>query len=188
MPDHDDPTSFYLLPYRSLARRWRTPAFLLMPAGAGLYWAAPHLLPDDAPLAFLALGVSVVGLLLFVYTLLAMQARVTCEQTHLTIRTPLYPVAFSYRRIDLIRPIEFSALFPPTKAKAAHRRIYHELWGKTVPTLTLKGYPLPHWWLRLWFHPYLFHPQEVGLVLPIDDWMTFTRRLDAHRVVQRQSR
>jgi hypothetical protein len=177
-------TAFYLLPYQSLARRWRLPAFLLMPAGAGLYWLAP----DRVQLAPVTLIVSLVGLLIFIYTLLAAHARVTCEQDHLTIRTPLYPVAFSYQRVDLIRPVEFGSLFPPNAAKTAHLRLYHELWGMTVPTLTLKGYPLPRWWLRLWFHPYLFHPQEIGLVLPIKEWMAFTRQLETQRTPQRRRR
>jgi hypothetical protein len=187
MPAPDNIT-FHLLPYRSLARRWRVPAFLMMPAGVALYWAVPQLTPDRPHIAPLALTVSFVGLLIFLYTLLATQARVTCEQNHLTIRTPLYPVVISYQRIDLIRPVEFGSLFPPDKAKAAHLRLYYELWGKTVPTLTLKGYPLPRWWLRFWFHPYLFHPQEIGLVLPMDDWMSFARRLETLRTAQRRNR
>lgn len=177
--------SFHLLPYRMLVQRWRLAAFLMIPAGVGLYWAVPQLMPDRQSIAALALGISIVGLLLSLYTLLAVQARVTCEKDHFTVRTPLYPVAFSYRRIDLVRPVEFSSLYPLEEARAVHRRIYYKLWGKTVPTITLKGYPLPIWWLRLWFHPYLFHPKESGLVLPVDDWMAFTRQLDTLRTTDR---
>jgi len=46
--------------------------------------------------------------------------------------TPLYAVAFSYQRVEMIKTAEFRALFPPEKEKADGWRFYHDLWGRTV--------------------------------------------------------
>jgi hypothetical protein len=93
----------------------------------------------------------------------------------------LYPVAFSYQRIEMIRPVEFRSIFPPENEKNARRRLYKDMWGKTVVVITVKGYPIPLWWMQLWFHPYLLHPKESAIVLPVDDWMSLSRRLDTLR-------
>ena len=122
MATHHDAT-FHLLPYRMLAQRWRTLSFLLIPAGGALYWVVPQWLPHQAHLAPLAWGMSCVGLLLFLYTLLAARTRVTCERDHFTVRTPLCPIAFSYRRISVVRPVEFGSLPRyALKAKRFHDR------------------------------------------------------------------
>jgi len=51
-------TRFPRLPYRVIAKRWRRPAFLMIPAGAALYWALPTLWGEDRPLALLAFSPS----------------------------------------------------------------------------------------------------------------------------------
>lgn len=179
---------FPLLPYRMLAKRWRWPAFLLIPAGLALYWAFPYV-PDVNPrLAPLGLVISLVGLLLFVYTLLMRRAHISCHASHFVIHAPLYPVAVSYQRIERIGSAEFRQLFPPEKQKATIWRLYRRLWGLTVPTISLKALPLPRWWLKLWLHPFLLHPTETGLVIPVDEWMLFIRRTESLRTAWRERR
>lgn len=179
---------FTLLPYRMLARRWRLPAFLLIPAGVALAWALPRVPNVNPALAPLGLVISVVGLLIFVYTLLMSRATVSCQRNRFVIQGPLYPVAFSYQRIERVGSAEFSRLFPPEKEKAATWRLYRSLWGKTVPTILLGTLPLPRWWLRLWLHPYLFHPTETGVVIPVEEWLTFIRRIETLRTAWREGR
>jgi hypothetical protein len=71
---------FPLLPYRMLAKRWRWPTLLLIPAGLALYWVFPDVPNANPRLAPLGLVISLVGLLLFVYTLLMRRAHISCHQ------------------------------------------------------------------------------------------------------------
>lgn len=179
---------YILLPYRILARRWRVPAFLMIPAGLTLAWAFWQA-PDTGPRASIAgLIISLIGLLLFIYTLVAARACIRLDQNRFVMQTPLYPVAFSYQRIERVGSAEFRRLFPPEDAKAVTWRLYHDLWGMTMPTISLTGFPLPRWWLRLWFHPYLFHPTETGIVVPIEDWLSFNRQIETLRSQWRERR
>ncbi|TFG72826.1 MAG: hypothetical protein E4H27_01885, partial [Anaerolineales bacterium] len=164
-------TRFKLLPYQMLARRWMLPAILLIPAGFALRWCVPRfpqLNPASADLGWL---ISIVGVLLAVYTLLAHQSYVSFHKDHFVIHPPFHPMAVSYNRIKLVHPIEFNLLFPQQKAKNSQYRLYDKIWGKTVPVVMLDGFPLPRWWVKLWFHPFLFHPNENGILLVVDDWM-----------------
>ncbi len=177
---------FYLLPYRALAKRWRFLSFMLIPAGVLLWWLIPNL-PDTnpalAPLGFLLSGV---GLLLTLYTLRLGSAQVHCYDNRFVIRNPIYPVAFSYQRITLVRSVEFRSVFPPEDAKPARWRIYKNLWGKTAIVVDLTDYPMSRNWLRLWFHPFLLHPKETALVLPIEDWMGLSRQLESQRIAWKE--
>ncbi|NBD35004.1 MAG: hypothetical protein GVY30_03270 [Chloroflexi bacterium] len=179
---------FPLLPYHALSRRWLWPALLMIPAGVALWWVIPSnpsLNVQYAPLAFL---ISIVGALIAIYTLLTRQAHVRVGKGYFTVRTPLYPVVFSFARVTLYNPSQFNEIHPPMEEKPARRRLYRKLWGKTVIVVDLKSYPLPKWWLKLWFHPYLFHPRKQALVLPVDDWMALSRSLQTHITAWRQRR
>jgi hypothetical protein len=167
--------------YRSLARHWRTPALWLIPAGLALWWAAGANEQLATRSRWIALSISVIGLLILIYTGLAQRASICCASNHFTLRGPIYPAVFSYRRIKDIRPVDFATIFPPQKEKRARWRLYREIWGKTAVVIDLKGYPLPRWWLNLWFSSYLFHPQETALVLPVDEWMGLVRILEKQR-------
>ncbi|MGC9399574.1 MAG: hypothetical protein ACP5HM_10620 [Anaerolineae bacterium] len=173
------PDRFPLLVYPTMVKSWRGPAFWLIPAGVALWWAARH--SEMLRYAWLGFVLSGVGALIFLYTLLAGRAAVRCHTRHFTVVTPLYPVVFSYWRVEAVRPVEFATLYPPQKEKAARQRLYRQLWGKTAVVLDLKGYPLPKGWLRLWLHPYLFHPKHTGLVLLTEDWMALIRQIETRR-------
>ena len=175
---------FPLLIYQTLADHWSALAFWLIPLGGALWWTAGNNPLLDIRYRGLAWSVSLVGGALTLYCRLLRRAAITCQRGHFTLRAPLYPLAFSYRRIKIIRPVEFSVIFPPLEEKHARWRLYRKLWGKTAVVIDLKGYPLSSLWLRLWFSHYLFHPQETALVLVVDDWMGLTRELEIQRTAQ----
>lgn len=186
---------FKLLPYQMLAKRWRIPALLIAVAGIVLWWTGRGLSPQEIseqpirpPTGPLALIIALAGGLIFLYTILANQANIRCESNRLVVRGPLMVIAFSYARVVLTRPTEFRSIFPPEEEKSARVRIYYTLYGKTVPIVDLKSYPLPKWWLRLWLHPYFLHPKETALVVPVEDWMAFTRTIDSLRTHWRENR
>jgi len=178
---HKSNPIFNLLIYRALAKRWLGPSLWLIPGGIVLWGAAAYGTFLDKRYAGLTLLVTLVGILLTTYNLLARRAAVRCHSKYFTVQTPIYPAAFSYRRVASIRPIEFNALFPAEKEKEARRQLYRGLWGKTAVAVDLKSYPVPLWWLRLWFSPYLLNPKDKGLLLLVDDWMALTRQLEIGR-------
>jgi hypothetical protein len=172
---------FNLLPYQALAKHWFAPALWFIPAGILLWWATPQIPQLEQRYPFLRLIVSGGGFLIVMYTFLARRAHVSCHQSNFVIHTPFYPVAFSYQRVEMIRPVEFKSIFPPENEKNARWQLYKNIWGKTITVINVKGYPFPKWWLRLWFHPYLLHPNETALVLPVEDWMGLSRSLESLR-------
>ncbi len=172
---------FVLLPYLALSKRWVGPALWLIPAGILLWWSVPQTAQLEQRYPFLGFIISGVGLVIVIYTFLARRAHVSCHKSNFVIHTPFYPIAFSYQRVEMVRPTEFKSIFPPENEKNSRRRLYKNIWGKTVIVINVKGYPFPKWWLRLWFHPYLMHPRETALVLPVEDWMGLSRSLEALR-------
>lgn len=172
---------FRLLPYQALAKRWFGPALLFIPAGILLWWVTPRAAQLEQRSPFLGLVVSGIGILIVIYTLLARRAHVSCHRNNFVIHTPFYPIAFSYQRVEIVRPTEFKGIFPPENEKNARWRLYQNIWGKTVVVVNVKGYPFPKWWMRLWVHPYLMHPREIALVLPVEDWMGLSRSLESLR-------
>lgn len=178
---------FQLLPYRAFAKHWQRPAFLILAAGMAFWWLASR---SDEPIqhkAWSGLVIALAGVLIVLYTMLAKRAHVSCHKNNFVVHTPLYPVAFSYRRIDMIRSVEFRNVFPPEAEKEARRRFYQDIWGKPALVVTIKSYPMPLWWLKLWFHPYLFHPKESALVFVVDDWMAVSRSLETFRARWRET-
>ena len=185
---HKTPERFPLLIYQTLAHHWQALAFWLIPGGVALWWSYGQNESPGMSGSWVPLIISLVGLLLFLYCLLARHAAVRLHDSHFTVQTPFYPVTFSYRRIESIRSVVFSKIFPPEQEKGARVRFYQSLWGKTAVVVTLKKYPLPLWWLQLWASSYLLAPQGAGLILLVDEWMALTRQLDLGRERLRESR
>jgi hypothetical protein len=173
---------FHLLLYQALAKRWLGPALWLIPAGILLWWSIPQATEFEQRYRFLGFVVSGIGLLIVMYTFMARRAHVSSHKNNFVIHTPFYPIAFSYQRVEMVRPTEFKSIFPPENEKNSRWRLYKNIWGKTVVVINIKGYPLPKWWLRLWLHPYLMHPRETALVLPVEDWMGLSRSLESLRI------
>ncbi len=177
-----------LLVYREMTRAWLWPSLLLIPGGVLLWWAVPQIPQLDARFAPAGLVLSVAGTLLLFYVLLARRAHVSCAKNKFVIHTPLYPVAFSYGRITMIRPTEFNTIYPPQEEKSSRRRMYAHLWAKTALVVDVRGFPLPLRWLKLWFHPYLLHPKEQALVLLVEDWMALSLQLETRSSEWRERR
>jgi hypothetical protein len=152
---------------------------LVIPLGLVWWWLESR--GSSSLTTHLILIIPASGVLLALYTVLARAAAVVCRPNHFTLRSPVYPVAFSYRRVEGIRPVEFNSVFPPQEEKGVRLRLYEGLWGHTAVIVDLKSYPLPLWWLRLWFSEYLFHPKERALVLVVEDWMALVRQMEMHR-------
>lgn len=179
---------FRLLPYLVMSSHWFGPACGLIPGGLILWWAAPDLPLPDPRLRTLTLGITIIGGLLAIYTLLAHRARITLHKQHLVIHTPFYPIGFSYARVLMTRPVMFNTIFPPENEKRARWRMYQSIWGRTVVAVDLKAFPMPRWWLEFWMHPYLLHPQEKTLILPVEDWMSLSRQIEERRVRLHENR
>ncbi len=178
---------FPLLIYQTLAQHRQTLAFWLIPGGIALWWIAGQGKLPGMPSGWVPLMISLVGLLLFLHCLLARHAAVHCHARRFTVQTPFYPVTFSYRRIENVRPVAFNEIFPPEQEKDARVRFYQSLWGRTAVVVTLKKYPLPLWWLQIWANSYLLAPKGAGLILLVDEWMALTRQLELGRERLRES-
>ncbi len=181
---------FPLLLYREVERRWRGAAFWLMPAGAALWYALRYGDPPTPELAWCGWAVAVLGGLLWLYTRLLRRAAVLCSPRGLRIRTPLYTLGLSYRRVESVRPVTFSTLYPPQEEKGARRRLYAGIWGKTAVVVDLNSYPLAPALLRLWIPRYLLLPpgQGRGFIFLVEDWMGLSRCIDTWRTARRSRR
>jgi hypothetical protein len=108
-------------------------------------------------------------------------AWVQCRLGHLRIQTPIYPLAVSYSRIKIVRPTTFAQVFDPAKEKPGRREWLRPYWGMTSIVVEISKFPLPEFWLRLWFDRYMLPPNHTGFVFLVDDWMTFSRQLEEFR-------
>jgi len=182
---------FPLLIYQALVKQWLWPAVGIIFAGGALWGALRqsstilHINPAFAPAGLLISGV---GGLILGYVLLARRARITCYPNRFVLHTPFYPIAFSYKRMELVRPMEFSNLYPPQAENQTRWQLYQNIWGRTAIVVNLKSYPMPLWWLKLWLHPYLFHPKEIALVFLVENWMGLSQTLDGMRVSWREAK
>ena len=173
---------FRLLIYKRMWQRWAWPCALIGPASFALWWFAPRIPILYTPLRPLTLVPAMVALVILAYTYIARHlAWVQCRPNHLRIRTPLYPLVVSYRRIKTVRPQTFAQVFDPSGQKKALRRWLRPYWGKTALVVDLTQYPVARTWLRLWFSPYLLAPGATGFVFLVEDWMTLSRQLEDFR-------
>lgn len=180
---------FPLLIYRQAVRRYRSPGLLLTLALLGLWlpvnrdllaWPRP---PADN---WLLAG----GLVSLAFTLLTWAgprwAYAQARQDHLRVQTPIYRLKVSYRRILGTRPIDITRVFPPASLPRLERELITPFLGHTALGVDLRGLPLSHFLLRLFFSSLLLAPDQQGLVLLVDDWMGLGRelvsRLDAWRM------
>jgi hypothetical protein len=169
-----------LLVYTNLWRRWGRLGLLLALVSAALWALAPRIL-GPTPLRHLAIFPILAGGLLFLYGLVSLRmAYVQCFSSYLRIRTPIYPLVISYRRILVTRPMQLGKIFDPkTREAGAARRVWPlRYWTMTAIVVETKGFPVSTWWLRLWFDRYMFAPGTAGFVLLVEDWMGFSRQLD----------
>lgn len=168
---------FPLLVYAPL-RRWGSLG-LLTALVVGAFWLLLPRVLGPTPLRPLALLAVLAGGMLFTYGHFAPRvAHVRCEPTCLRLQGPLMPLLISYRRVERTRLMLMAKVFDPRRDRAA-RRWPPAYWGMTAVLVDLKGYPVPPWWLRLWFDRHLFLPGGTGLVLLVEDWMGLSQQLDS---------
>lgn len=167
---------FPLLVYTPL-RRWGALG-LLTALIVGVFWLFIPRLIGSTPLRPLALLAALGGGVLCIYGYLAPRvAHVRCETTRLRLQGPLMPLFISYWRVDRTWLVPLAKVFDPKKDRSARRwpLVY---WNMTAVVVGLKGFPVPPWWLRLWFDRHLFLPDGTGLVLLVEDWMGLSQQLD----------
>jgi len=156
---------FPLLVYTPL-RRWGALG-LLTALVVGVFWLLIPRVLGPTPLRPLVLLAALGGGVLYV----------RCEPAGLRLQGPLMPLFISYRRVERTRLSPLAKVFDPQKDRAA-RRWPLTYWNMTAVLVDLKGFPVPLWWLRLWFDRHLFLPNGTGLVLLVEDWMGLSQQLD----------
>lgn len=182
---------FPLLLYERYLGRERTIAFCLAVGLSSLWflvsrglvgWPRP---PADQWL--LAGGVVALAYWLFAWIgprLAFVQAR----SDHLYLRTPIFRLRISYRRIESTRPVDFAKVFPLDGLRAADRRLLAPFAGITSLGVVLFSLPIRASILRLFLSPYMLSPDHPGFLLIVPRWLDLSHqlstRLDVWRATQ----
>jgi hypothetical protein len=183
---------------RIYERRYETmiwPALLLAVASYLLWWVYP-----DYGLPFtnrnLLLILAMAGWSLYVFCLIAPSlCYVQCHADYVVI-SAIYPLAISYARIGNAIPVDFRSRYPISRMGWSDQSLMEPLFKEqktgqlTVVALHLREYPLQMWWLRLWFHKYMFFPQKdgPGFLFIVRNWMALSHELEDFRETWRESR
>lgn len=185
---------YRLLLYQRTVQRHRRTALLLAVLQLGLWypvslqaiaWPQP---PADRWL----LAGAVVSLVYVVFATLAPAfAYVQPMGDHLRLRTPIYRLSISYRRIEATRPVDVVKAFPATLLSSGDRRLLSPFAGRTALAVDLYSLPLRPFVLKLFFSGLMLSPERPGFIFIVPDWIELSRdlssRLDAWRTSQ-QSR
>jgi hypothetical protein len=115
-------------------------------------------------------------------------AWVQAYHDHIRLRTPIYRLNISYRRVLNIRPVAFSKIFPPSEWGPSDRRLLEPYRGATALSVDLHGWPLHPILLRLFFSRYFFSPETTGIVLLVEDWMDLSNTIHAGLQAWREPR
>ena len=149
-------------------------ALNLMPAA---FWAR---LPWGPGYDWLLL---VAGGVVFVIALFRMIASelpyVQCTAQNLKIQTPLYPIVISYQRMQETRPNPLFQVFQREQLSRAERRLVldDKVGGQTAIVIDLASWPMSLTYLKFWLSNLMVTPDQRGLVLWVEDWMTLNREL-----------
>ena len=182
---------FPLLLYRRAATRHRRTALALAVMLLGLWllvsrglttWPRP---PADAWL----LAGGFVSLAYWLFTLLGPGlAYVQPRQDHLRLQTPIYRLKISYRRLRATRPVDLARTYPPSSLPSADRSLLAPFFGRTALGIDLDELPLPRGLLRLFLSRFFFAPDQIGLLVIVDDWMALSQQLGVRVDSWRQAR
>jgi hypothetical protein len=182
---------FPLLIYRRWAKMLRLPSLLIVIASGAAYWYAPKV-PLLADRDWVPIVIGVIAAAIFFYSLLARRAAyVQCHPSYVKIRTPLFSVLVSYRRILRVRPAEFHVQFPPAEMNRSQRRLLQPFFGRTVISMELNSYPMSERRLRVWLPWFMFATEVVGFILVVENWMALSRQISVYSdrwVARRQAR
>lgn len=180
MADRNVGKRYPLLLYQRAARRHRWTAFLLAFLLLAL-WLLVYLGWVDWPKAQHAPWLMAGGLVASLYWLLTLLgprfAYVQPRQNHLRLRTPLYRLQISYRRIISTRPINLTKTFPPSSLRKSELNLLEPFMNQPALGVDMRAFPMPRWQLRLFFSRFFFTPEGPGFVLIVDDWMKLSEQI-----------
>lgn len=104
---------------------------------------------------------------------------VQCTEKNLKIQTPLYPIVISYRRVKETRPNPLFQIYHREKLTRGERNLVlaDKVGGQTAIVVDMVSWPMSLGWLKFWMTNLMFTPDNRGLVLWVEDWMTLNREL-----------
>lgn len=171
-----------LLLYRHLISRYRLPSLFLavfLLGTAALQHQGIITMPRDDSFGWLFSG-GVVALAIWLMTRIApMFSYVQPRADHLRIQTPIYRLKISYRRIHGTRPVEIGKVFFRGTPKRRELKSLQPFLGETALMLDLIGWPLSPFAMRIFLHRYMLSPEQPGLVLIVNEWMTLSKQLSS---------
>lgn len=169
-----------LLLYKVVISRFRRPAFILslllfglwLPVTRGfVHW------PDPSRAPWLFAG-GTVAAIVWIFTLIGPQfAHAQARSNHLRIRTPIYRLNVSYRRVESTRSVKLAKEFAPGTVARGHRKLIEPFIDRTALGVDLREHPLHPLVLRLFLHPLFLAPDRTGLILIVDDWMKLSEEI-----------
>ena len=167
--------------YRSHRALYLAVFLLCMGLYAFLYLAPDNLVAPILglwPYAWIILLIGSIAFVLFLFRLIASQIPyIQCTETNFIIQTPLYPIVFSYKRVQGTRPNALFEIFKKDKVSRREARFLEKYAGQTAIVVDLTSYPMSLRWLKFWMTKLMFTPDGRGLVLWVQDWMTLNREL-----------
>lgn len=141
--------------------------------------------PDQSEAPWVLAG----GLVSAAYTFFAwigpLTSYVQPRNDHLRVQTPIYRLNISYRRVDGVRPVDFTKTFPPKLQPRRDRKVLRAFSGSTAVGIDLRSWPLRRWILRLFLSRYNLAPDRPGLIFLARDRIQvsnqITARIDNYR-------
>jgi hypothetical protein len=118
------------------------------------------------------------GLILIFSFVLRLRSYVQCRGAVLWVQLPFYHLAIPCQAIKATRLTELHRMFPEGGLRWGQRRFVGPILGKTVVIVELEEQPLPSLPRRLWLCWAMVCPDEAGLIVAVDDWITFRTELD----------
>lgn len=189
MKDNGD--RFPLLLYRRAIARHRLKALALTALFLGLWYLIRQGITDwpPPPADVWALAGSLVTSTYALLTLVAPRfAYVQPRRNHLHLQTPFFRLHVSYRRMLGTRPVDLARAYPPRSMGRADRRLVAPFYAHSAVGIELKELPLPRFILRLFLGRYFLTPDQTGLLLIVDQWMTFSQQVAVRLDALRQAR
>jgi len=178
-----------LLLFRNKYRSHRALYLAVFLLCIGLY-AFLYLAPDNLIKPILDLGPTVwkytwiillvagIAFVLFLFRLIASRIPyVQCTEKNFKVQTPLYPIVFSYKRVQATRPNALFEIFKKDKVSGSQARFLEKYSGQTAIVVDMTSLPMSLRWLKFWMTDLMFSSDGRSVVLWVQDWMTLNREL-----------
>jgi hypothetical protein len=165
-----------LLFHRRLNEQVFWPCILIVGLIGGLlFWNPAGLERYRATLEVVLVGT---GLLLIFTFVLRLRAFAQCRAAGLWVQLPFYHMSIPYQSIKATRLTELHHMFSEGQLGWGQWRFLGPVMGRTVVIVELEALPLRSLARRLWLSKAMICPDEVGLIMAVDDWLTFRTELD----------